>query len=111
MFIVSWYSVYHFYQARNDRCTSEIDKTPPSTQPDITPFRCRVMRAVFRPNGDGSVCISAESGDMSTPSTGSAMTAANLTQLSLQERCFDRSEEFLVGANIDGALISVNRDH
>ena len=44
---------------------------------------------------------------MSTHSTGAAMTAANLTQLSLLERCFGRSEEFLVGSNIDGALISV----
>ena len=36
------------------------------------------------------------------------MATANLTQLSLLERCFGRSEEFLVGANIDGTLISVN---
>ena len=36
------------------------------------------------------------------------MATANLSQLSLLERCFGRSEEFLVGANIDGTLISVN---
>ena len=106
---MSWYSVHRFHRARNDRYTSEIDKAPPSTQPgkDKTPFRCREMRAVFRRSGDGFVSINAEREDMSTHSTGAAMTAANLTQLSLLERCFGRSEEFLVGSNIDGALISV----